>query len=279
MLDSASGTNRFLDSSEEDWSRARRKVLYQRVVCAISQCSVDMMSFAQVRRRLRLGSPNHLGLQQIRLDQIRGSVGRYEDFTSAFLPRKDHMRERWKRVDEIVKAGKAPPIEVYKVGEVYFVIDGNHRVSAARQNGLETIVANVTKFTTPFEIEADGDFDQMLVEAERSDFLNQVGEANAPVADKIALNCAGCYRDLAGQIEAYRVGMEAKESRSLTADEAFPAWYEEVYSTAVKAIREEGLLDLFPERTEADLFIWSWQNGQALEEDVLYGGQASAPLD
>lgn len=266
MSDWESSANPYLASADEDWGRARRKVLYQQVVCAITQCSVDMMSFGAVREHLRLGLPHYRGLQEIRLDQIRGSVGRYNDFTSAFLPRKDHMRERWKRVDEIVVAGKAPPIEVYKVGQAYFVIDGNHRVSAARQHNMETIEANVTEFSTPFEIGPDDDIDKLFIEAERADFLSRVGEANAGKAGDIVFSCAGCYRDLTGQIDAYRLGLEAKEGRPVSASEAFPAWHDEVYSTAIKAIRKEGLLNLFPERTEADLFIWSWQNSEALEE-------------
>jgi hypothetical protein len=118
--------------SEEDWHWARRKVLYQEVVCFFKQCSVDLLSFEDVRSGLHLRHKIDRVLQEIPLDHIRGSVGRYDDFTSVFLPRKEHLRERWKRVEVAMKAGKTPPIDVYQVGESYFVRDGNHLVSIAR---------------------------------------------------------------------------------------------------------------------------------------------------
>jgi hypothetical protein len=80
--------------AEEDWKRARRKVLYQEVVCFFKQCSVDLLSFEEVRTRLHLRQTIDRGLQDIPLDRIRGSVGRYDDFASAFIPRRRHMRER-----------------------------------------------------------------------------------------------------------------------------------------------------------------------------------------
>ena len=72
--------------AEEDWNWARRKVLYQEVVCFFKQCSVDLLSFEDVRSGLHLVQKTDRGLQEIPLDRIRGSVGRYNDFTSAFLP-------------------------------------------------------------------------------------------------------------------------------------------------------------------------------------------------
>jgi hypothetical protein len=252
--------------SDHDWSQARRKVLYQRVVCAVTQCSVDMLSFNQVKKRLHLGAAHALGLQRIRLDQVKGSVGRYEEFTSSFLPRSDFLHDRWVNVEKLMLAGKAPPIDVYKVGETYFVVDGNHRVSVGRQLGLDTIEAYVTEFETPFEIGPDDDIDSLLIEAEQREFYQQAGESNANAANEIVFSCAGCYRDLGGQVDAYRAGMEAKEGHPVETEQAFAAWYDDVYKKAVKAIRQEGLIDMFPDRSEADLFIWSWQNSQALEE-------------
>ena len=75
-------------------------------------------------------------MQEIPLDHIRGSVGRFDDFTSAYMPRKDHLRHRWEGVDQAMMQGKTPPIEVYQVDDIYFVMDGNHRVSVARQHGF-----------------------------------------------------------------------------------------------------------------------------------------------
>ncbi|UCG24367.1 MAG: ParB-like nuclease domain-containing protein [Chloroflexota bacterium] len=276
MLDFDSEYDPLSNQVDHDWRQARRKVLYQRVVCAVSQCSVDMMSFGEIRKTLRLGTPHFRGLQQIPVEQIRGSVGRYDDFTSAFLPRKDFLKDRWTNVEKLLIAGKAPPIDVYQVGSAYFVVDGNHRVSVARQLGMETIEAIVTECSTPFEIGPDDDVDELLIEAEKSDFLGRLGDENSQMAEDIIFSCAGCYRDLNDQIEAYRLGMETKEGRPVSTDQSFAAWHGEVYTSAVNAIHDEGLIDLFPERTEADLFIWSWQNSHVLEEKATEADSSDA---
>jgi uncharacterized ParB-like nuclease family protein len=250
----------------EDWKKARRQAIYRNVVCAVTQCSVKMRSFADIQDLLHLDEMQYRGLQEIPLERIKGSVGRFDDFTSAFLPRKDHMQERWQKVDRLVRQGKAPPIEVYQVDQAYFVVDGNHRVSTARQNDLKTIQAHVTSFSSPFTPAAGADIDQMLIEAEQQRFMDRVGTSDSRAAEAIRFTCAGCYRDLAGQIDAYRLGMELQTEKPVSFQEAFSAWYEEVYSVAVESIRQEDMLELFPERTEADLFIWAWQNSSELEE-------------
>ncbi len=252
---------------EEDWRNARRKVLYQEVVCLIKRCSVDLLSFEEVRSSLHLNEKIYRGLEVIALDQIRGSVGRFDDFTSAYMPRKDHMRERWEGVDQAMMESKTPPIEVYQVGEIYFVVDGNHRVSVARQHGYPTIEAYVTAFQTPFGLSGDERIDEMLIKSEQAAFLQKAGESNAEAVSDMVFTCSGCYEDVSQQVEVYQQQKQVLEDRpSYSFEQAFLDWREEVYSPAIEAINAHDLVSQFPERTEADLFIWSWQNGQALEE-------------
>jgi hypothetical protein len=255
--------------AEEDWNRARRKVLYQEVVCFLKQCSVDLLSFEEVRSKLRLSQKIHRGLQEIPLDRIRGSVGRYDDFTSAFLPRKRHMQERWEQVDVAMMAGKTPPIDVYQVGESYFVLDGNHRVSIARQQGLESIEAYVWEFPTAYGLGPEADIDELLLKSAQIDFLERIGQADPPAVREIVFTCVDCYSDLADMIETYRQGLEERDKQSVSTEQAVSAWYEEVYGPAIRIIQKENLLDRFSDRTEADLFIWAWKNSNILEELVL----------
>jgi uncharacterized ParB-like nuclease family protein len=255
--------------AEEDWKRARRKELYQKVVCFFKQCSVDLLSFEEVRSGLRLGQRIDRGLQEIPLDHIRGSVGRYDDFTSAFLSRKRHLQERWERVDVAMMAGKTPPIYVYQVGESYFVLDGNHRVSIARQRGSKTIEAYVREFPTPFGLSPDADIDELLIKSERIGFLEKIGQGSPPAVREIVFTCPECYGDLLDMIEIYRQGFEEAEEKPVSIENAVSAWYDEVYGPAIETIRKNNLLDRFSNRTDADLFIWAWRNNRALEELVL----------
>jgi uncharacterized ParB-like nuclease family protein len=252
--------------AEEDWNRARLKVLYQVVVCFFKQCSVDLLSFENVRSGLHLGQKIDRGLQEIPLDQIRGSVGRFEDFTSAYLPRKRHLRERWERVDVAMRAGKTPPIDVYQVGESYFVRDGNHRVSIARQRGLGTIEAWVSEFPTPVGLSPEADIDELLIKSERVDFLTKIGQPSLTGMSEIVFTCPDCYGDLIEMIETYRQGLVEADENPVSFEVALSAWYEEVYGPAIELIRKNNLLARFSNRTEADLFIWTWKNSKVLEE-------------
>jgi hypothetical protein len=255
--------------AQEDWKWARRKILYQEVVCFFKQCSVDLLSFEDVRSGLHLVQKIERGLQGIPLDRIRGSVGRDDDFTSAFLPRKRHLQDRWERVDVAMKAGKTPPIDVYQVGESYFVLDGNHRVSIAHQHGLETIEAYVWEFPTPFGLSPEADIDELLIKSERVVFLEKIGQASPPAVREIVFTFTDCYGDLLDMIETYRQGLEEMEEKPVSIEQAVSTWYEEVYGPAIEIIQNNSLLDRFSNRTEADLFIWVWRNNKALEELVL----------
>jgi len=252
--------------AEDDWRKAHRKVLYKEVVCLIKRCSVDLLSFQDVSSSLHLHQKLYRGMQIIPLDHIRGSVGRFSDFDSAFMPRKDHMRERWQGVDQAMMQGKTPPIDVYQVGEIYFVVDGNHRVSVSRQRGYKTIEAYVTEFQTPVKPSADAGIDEILIQSEQAAFQEKVGESNIEAAVSMVFTCSGCYEDVSEQVETYRQQKQIlQEKPSYTFEQAFPDWREEVYDPAVEAIRENDLVSQFPDRTEADLFIWSWQNNQEIE--------------
>jgi uncharacterized ParB-like nuclease family protein len=255
--------------AEEDWNRARRKVLYQEVVCFFKQCSVDLLSFEEVRTMLHLRQSIDRGLQEIPLDRIRGSVGRYDDFTSAFIPRKRHMRERWERVDVAMMAGKTPPIDVYQVGESYFVLDGNHRVSIARQHGFGSIEAYVWEFPTPYGLSPEADMDELLIRSEQIEFLETIGQESPPAVREIVFTCVDCYGDLVDMIEAVRRGLEEVDEHPVSTEQAVSVWYEEVYRPAIETIQKNNLLAQFPNRTEADLLIWAWKNSKALEELIL----------
>lgn len=259
-------------NAEHDWHKARRKVLYQKVVCLLKVCSVDLLSFEEVRSKLQLHQKFYRGLQEVPLDLIRGSVGRFDDFSSAFLPLKEYDQERWQRVDVAMVEGKTPPIDLYQVGQVYFVLDGNHRVSVARQRGYELIEAYVWEFPTPVEFNAEVDLDNILIRAEQTAFLERAGEKNSEAASSIQFTNPGCYKDVSQQIEFYRHGIQGEDEGPLSYSQAFPIWYKEAFLPSVKAIRRNDLLAQFPDRTEADLFIWSWKNSGPIEELVLDDG-------
>src|SRR2546430_503659 len=160
--------------SARNFSKARMQAFWKETWSLLTRRSIDLLRFEEVKHRLRLRDERYLGLREIELDKIVGSVGRYKDFTRDFLPRTNAVRSRWQRLDAMARGPEGfPPIEVYKVGDVYFVIDGNHRVSVARQLGAKTIEAYVTELPTPVPLDANTQPDDLLIKEGYADFLRQ----------------------------------------------------------------------------------------------------------
>ena len=98
----------------------------------------------RIVRQLRPYAEHHRGVQAIPTEQIVGSVDRHQDFDRRFRCKANHLGDRWARIRDLWQNGYAfPAIQVYRVGDIYFVRDGNHRVSVARTQGQAFIDADV----------------------------------------------------------------------------------------------------------------------------------------
>ncbi|HEX5839327.1 MAG TPA: ParB N-terminal domain-containing protein, partial [Anaerolineales bacterium] len=156
----------------QDFQTARQRASVQEVLARITGKSNQLLSYEEVAEKLRLHIQTERGVRQIPLDAIVGSVGRYTDFTRTFLPRRTDDRDRWAGVKAAMEEGLGlPPIDVYKVGEAYFVIDGNHRVSIARQEKFTTIEARVIEVKTNVSLTPNIQPDDLIVKAEYAQFL------------------------------------------------------------------------------------------------------------
>ncbi len=248
--------------SEHAWNKARRNVIVQQVICALQGCSMDLIPFEDARQLLHLNQRICRGLQEVELEKIRGSVGRYHDFTSAFLPRSDSLRTRWQRVRSASVNKGMPPIDLYKVGEAYFVIDGNHRVSIARSEGDKTIEAYVCEYITPIELSGEADLDEVLRKAEYAEFLSKT---QLQPEYEIVFTVPGRYMEIECQIHSIQQNLEHERGEPISFPEAAESWYREIYSPTVREIQETGVMERFPNRTEADLFIWMWRKENDLQ--------------
>ncbi len=252
--------------AHQAWERARRAALLEDLLGLFHYKTSDLLSFEDVRRGLRLNQRQYRGLFDIPLKQIVGSVGRYRDFTRTFLPREDQLQQRWERIDAVAASKGLTPIEVYQVGEAYFVLDGNHRVSVARQVGAQTIQSHVWEFPTALGLSADADLDELLIKTEYADFLEHTRlDTLRPTCD-IRFTTPGRYKELEYQISLYRQALEQIDGGPISYEDAVTAWYDMIYTPAVQIIRERNFLEEFPGRTEADLFVWLWQHNKELRK-------------
>ena len=194
-----------------------------------------------------------------------GSVGRFLDLTRTFVPLVESDGQRWQRVAELQWEQGLPPIELYKVGDAYFVKDGNHRVSVARQFGATTIEAYVWEYESPVG-GLSADIDDLIVKAEYRAFLDRTRLGMSHPGLSIPLTEPGMYPELELEIEMYRRNLERIDGEPRTYEDAAANWYDMVYTLAVDVIRESGVLDIFPGRTEADLYVWVMRHRRDLSE-------------
>ena len=132
---------------EADFSRARRRAFFGRMAARLRRECSRLLAFGEVREGHLAHNRRGLGLRDVEVSKIVGSVGRNEAFDRGFMPTKASLAERWMRVDRAFHRGlDLPAVRLYKIGNSYFVEDGNHRVSVARYQGLQTIEADVTEF-------------------------------------------------------------------------------------------------------------------------------------
>ena len=213
-----------------DFQEARRQAALQDLKARLTGKSDDLLSYEAIREMLRAEDTTRRRLQEIPLDAIVGSVGRYADFTRGFLPRREADMQRW--ADVKVKAlyqGGFTPIDVYQVGEAYFVLDGNHRVSVARQLGSTTIQAYVTEVRSRVALTADVQPDEIIIKARYSEFLDRWGLDRLRPGVDLNVTAAGQYRVLDEQIEAFRRLIVYRERVDLSMEEAAVEWYDQKY--------------------------------------------------
>lgn len=274
-------TNLNYQSALNDFHEARQRALLQEIVARLRGKSTKLLSYEEVAQQLKLSSRAERGVQTIPIAAIVGSVGRYTDFTRTFLPRRSNDQRRWAGVKAALvdQYGPGlPPIDVYKVGEVYFVLDGNHRVSIARQAGLTHIDARVIEVRTPVPLTPDVQPDDLIIKAEQVEFLEatRLNELR-PQAD-VSVTAPGQYEKLKEHIAVHRYYECEDQQCEVSEQAAVEDWYDNVYGPIVLAIRERGLLRWFPDRTETDLYLWVSDHRYALEQELGWAVRPEAAV-
>jgi nucleotide-binding universal stress UspA family protein len=255
--------------SIQDFNQARRKADLREIFARITGKSTELLSYEAVRRTVRAIEESKQVLREIPLDAIVGSVGRYSDFTRDFLPRSDSDKERWAHVMAKTKGlAGLPPIEVYQISEVYFVLEGNHRVSVARQLDASHIEAYVTEVRTRVQITTDTNPSDLILKAEYLDFLDRTKFDQLCSQTEMMLTNPGQYPILEEHISVHRYFMGINEDRAIPYEDAVKHWYDSIYCPIVEIIRERGILRHFPGRTDADLYLWLSKHQSELEETL-----------
>ena len=253
---------------KNDFSRVRFKAFVNRLRTTLGGQPVTLLSYDEVKEKLKIGGPVYRGVQVVPIEKIAGSLNRYHQFDRAFMPLEDQLAQRWQNIDRaFYQEVTLPPVVLYKIGEVYFVVDGHHRVSVAREQGQDFIDAEVRECTSKVNITADIRLEDLEVLGEKVNFLERTDlDTIRPKAD-LAPTIPGGYDRMLEHIAVHRYFMGLDLQRDVKEDEAVAHWYDTVYMPIVRVIRRSGVLEEFPGKTETDLYLWVLDRQRYLSQE------------
>jgi hypothetical protein len=250
----------FQDLARSDFSRLRTRETIARILSLLNVQKHEMLSLGDVRSLVRPDAETYRGMQTVPIDKIVGSEGRSRDFNREFLPRHDKLMRRWIRVDMAhYQDITLPPISLFEIGGVYFVRDGNHRVSVARAQGAEFIDAEVVSLSSKIALAPSMGREEMkgaVVDFERCRFFEETRlDVNRPGC-AIEFTEVGRYDVVLAHIREHKWYINLKKTGEIPFTKAAVSWYDRVYFPIVQIIREGRLLARFPGATEADLYVF-----------------------
>jgi hypothetical protein len=262
------------EQARADFQQARFQAFINRIWATLSGQPSTLLSYDEIKEKLHIGGPIYRGVKTVRVDQIAGSLNRYHEFDRVFLPASDKLEQRWTSINRaFYQEISLPPVVLYKVGEVYFVVDGHHRVSVARKQGQIYIEAEVRECATRVNITPNIRPEDLEILENKVNFLERTSvDELVPEAD-IKLTIPDGFDRMLEHIAVHRFFMGLDWKRDISEEEAIRHWYDTVYMPIVRVIRETGILDEFSNKTEGDLYLWVLDHQRYLVEQ----GEALQP--
>ena len=251
---------------------ARRAALIHDLLAQVRGRPSDLLPFDAVRERLRLRNLVDRGVEEVPLERIVGTVQREREFNRAFLPRDESLRDRWQEIEGLAEGAKGfSPVELYRVGNVDFVVDGHHRVSVARSLGASTIEAHVKEFETAVPLDPSASVEDVLLTEGLSEFLRATGLAPGR-PDEFRTTEPNGYERLLDHINVHRHFRGVSERREIPWPDAVRSWRDTVYRPMIDRIDASGILEEFPGRTATDLYLFTMDHLHYLRQ--RYGDSA-----
>jgi hypothetical protein len=240
--------------AQNDFSRARRHRLLTEIARRLRREPDDVgliLPFEEVVDALGRTGQSDLGLKVVPLDAIVGTVDRNAEFDRGFRPTSQRLRSRWERINAAQRRGETmPPVSLYKVGDLYFVRDGHHRVSVAKAFGREDIDAYVTEVTTRVPLGFDTRLPDLPIKDHERLFRERV-PLPPEARRRIALSDPWDFGELAEGVEAW--GFRAMQERRSFMDrrEVARQWFQDEYEPVTEMMRAGDLVGDGETETEA----------------------------
>src|SRR5262245_12303448 len=251
-------SDQFSEQARLDFQRARFKAFMNRAWATLSGQPTTLLSYDDIKEKLHIGGPIYRGVKTVRVDEIAGSLNRYHEFDRVFLPASDKLAERWQSVNRaFYQEISLPPVVLYKVGQVYFVVDGHHRVSVAREQGQIYIEAEVRECATRVNLTPNLRLEDLEILGNKVNFLERTSLDSLRPDANIKVTIPDGFDRMLEHIAVHRYFMGIDLKRDISEEEAIVDWYDNVYMPIVQVIRDTDILQEFPKKTEGDLYLWA----------------------
>ncbi len=248
-----------LSETESDFTKARNKAFINELQHFLNPEETKMISFKQIKSLLKPQNQTYIGMKTIPISKIVGSEGRYKDFDNQFFPKSSFLKERWEHVDEaVIKDIILPPIRVYELGGLYFVRDGNHRVSVAKSKGVEFIDADIISLQTEIKLSPVRTLQGMIkqiISWEKKNFYFETNFGDITDFWCLDFSLPGQYDIIYQHILTHKYFINQGITEEIPLEEAIISWYSLVYLPVVKTI-EKYKIKKYVKATESDLYVW-----------------------
>ncbi len=247
--------------SEEDFNKAHTKAFINEIQHFLSPEEATLISLNDVKQLIKSNAETYVGMQVIPIEKIVGSEGRYNDFDNRFFPKSTHLRNRWEHVDQAALSFiDLPPIKVYEISGLYFVRDGNHRVSVAKARGTEFIDAEVVSLQSEIKLKRPDnmkDIVKQIINYEKRVFYTETNFGDITDYWCLDFSRTGRYDVIYNHILTHKYYMNQNREDEVTMEEAITSWFNTVYMPLAIAVEKKKILRAFPGRTIADLYVWA----------------------
>jgi hypothetical protein len=224
----------------------------------------SLLPLREVTSRLRVLGENYVGVREIPVAQIVGSVDRSVDFDQLFRPRRGALRDRLNSLRKAFADRPMPPINVYEAGGLYFVSDGHHRVALSRQQGTEFIDAEVTRIRTSHRLHPGVDILELVHTEQHRRFKERTRLKDVAPGAVIEFSRPTGYGELLRVIQAYAYELSETRGELVALPVATGDWYRSSWLPALGAIESTGLKRAYDFKTDGDRYMWTHQKLQEL---------------
>ena len=260
----------FRVQAQEDFSKARNKAWINEMQHVMHPDKKRLLSFNDVKKILKPKNEVYIGLKTVPIKKIVGSEGRYNDFDNHFLPRSDELKQRWVNVDQAHLSDIVlPPIQLYELGGLYFVRDGNHRVSVAKTQGVEFIDAEVISLQSEVQLPPDVRLDTLLaavIRYEKRVFYNETHFGDLTDYWDLDFTEAGRYDVIYNHILVHKYYINEQQHTEIDFSDALISWFQTVYLPVIAVIDKYKLLSNFKDRTKSDIYVWIVKHWDRLKQ-------------